>query len=49
MRFTILQRPGFFHPRHDIVYTITSTNIGTGPADPNSIFIVDTLPAEVEF
>lgn len=40
---------GFSLPGEDVVYTITSTNIGTGSADAGSIFIVDTLPAEVEF
>lgn len=39
----------FATPGNDIVYTITSTNIGTGPADSNSIFVVDTLPPEIEF
>lgn len=39
----------FAVPGNDVVYTITSTNIGTGPADSNSIFIVDTLPPEIEF
>jgi len=39
----------FAIPGNDVVYTISSTNIGTGPADANSIFIVDTLPAEIEF
>ena len=39
----------FATPGNDMIYTITTTNIGTGSADSNSIFIVDTLPAQVEF
>ena len=36
-------------PGNDVLYTITTSNVGTGPVDSNSIFIVDTLPAGVEF
>jgi len=39
----------FAIPGNDVVYTIAVTNAGTGPADSNSVFIVDTLPAEIEF
>ncbi len=39
----------FAVPGADVVYTITVTNSGTGPADNNSIFIVDRLPAEIDF
>ncbi len=34
-------------PGSDVIYTITSTNTGSGPVDANSIFLVDTLPPEV--
>lgn len=36
-------------PGNDALYTITTSNVGTGPVDSNSIFIVDTLPLSVEF
>ena len=36
-------------PGSDVLYTITTINAGDGPADADSIFIVDDLPAEVEF
>ncbi len=36
-------------PGEDVVYTITVTNTGTGPTDPDTVFIVDPLPAEVIF
>jgi uncharacterized repeat protein (TIGR01451 family) len=36
-------------PGNDVLYTITTSNVGTGPVDSNSIFIVDTLPSSVEF
>ena len=39
----------FAIPGNDVIYTITAANIGSGPADADSILIVDTLPAEVEF
>jgi len=39
----------FAIPGNDVVYTIAVANAGTGAADANSVFIVDTLPAEIEF
>ncbi|MEL7451988.1 MAG: hypothetical protein AAGJ50_01255 [Pseudomonadota bacterium] len=36
-------------PGNDVLYTITVTNSGTGAVDPDTIFIVDELPAEVVF
>lgn len=36
-------------PGNDIVYTLTVTNTGAGSADPDTIFLVDTLPGEVTF
>jgi uncharacterized repeat protein (TIGR01451 family) len=39
----------FAVPGNDVVYSITVTNAGSGGADSNSIFIVDRLPAEIEF
>ena len=39
----------FAVPGNDMLYTITATNTGTGPADNNSVFLVDGVPAELEF
>ena len=39
----------FAVPGNDVIYTITTTNLGGGSVDANSILIVDDLPAEVEF
>lgn len=39
----------FAVPGNDILYTITATNTGTGPVDPNSVFLYDTLPTQLEF
>lgn len=36
-------------PGEDISYTITLRNTGNGAADPGSIFLVDSVPAEVDF
>ncbi len=36
-------------PGNDMIYTITVTNTGTGPADTDSIEIIDALPPEVTF
>ena len=36
-------------PGNDVIYTITVTNAGTGPADNDSIELIDAMPAEVEF
>jgi GEVED domain len=38
----------FSVPASDMIYTITTSNVGTGSADNNSIFMVDALPATVE-
>jgi uncharacterized repeat protein (TIGR01451 family) len=39
----------FSVPGAEMVYTITLTNSGAGPATANSIFLVDLLPSTVEF
>lgn len=39
----------FAVPGNDILYTVTATNTGTGPADGNSVFLYDTLPVSLEF
>ena len=39
----------FSVPGSDMIYTITATNTGTGPADANSIFLVDRVPLTVDF
>lgn len=36
-------------PGNDVIYTITMTNTGNGATDADSVFIVDTMPSEVEF
>ena len=36
-------------PGNDVIYTITSANTGAGPADANSIVLIDAMPSEVEF
>jgi uncharacterized repeat protein (TIGR01451 family) len=39
----------FAIPGNDILYAITATNTGLGPADADSVFVLDSLPATVEF
>lgn len=36
-------------PGSDVIYTIEAENIGSGPVDSNSIFLVDALPPEITF
>lgn len=36
-------------PGNEAIYTITIKNIGTGDIDSGSIFLVDSLPPEIEF
>mgnify|MGYP000672242764 CR=1 FL=1 len=36
-------------PGNDIVYTIEFTNEGSGPADSNSVEVIDALPPEIRF
>lgn len=36
-------------PSNDVTYTISITNVGTGRADLNSLFMVDSLPSEITF
>ena len=36
-------------PGNQVVYSLAIQNIGTGPVDSGSIFLVDSLPSEVEF
>ena len=39
----------FALPGNDVTYTITISNIGEGPTDDDSIFLIDELPSEVIF
>ena len=39
----------FSIPGNDVVYSITTTNIGTGAADAGTILIIDSIPAELTF
>lgn len=36
-------------PGSDAIYTLTTTNLGSGPVDKDSLFFVDALPDEVTF
>ena len=36
-------------PGKDVIYTFSIANTGTGPADVDSIFLVDSLPGEITF
>ncbi|MGB3740139.1 MAG: hypothetical protein WA948_12405 [Pontixanthobacter sp.] len=36
-------------PGNDVVYTIEIINIGDGPVDTDTLFIVDTMPSEMAF
>ena len=36
-------------PGNDVIYTLTLDNTGNGPADLDSVFLVDTVPTEMEF
>ena len=38
---------GFAIPGQDVIYSLSVTNSGTGPADANSIQIIDQVPDEV--
>ncbi|MEO1552782.1 MAG: hypothetical protein AAFR82_02525 [Pseudomonadota bacterium] len=39
----------FAIPGSDVLYTLTVESTGTAPVDEDSLFLVDTLPAEVSF
>lgn len=36
-------------PGNDVIYTLTVSNAGDGAADADTIELIDTLPAEIEF
>lgn len=40
---------GLAIPGADVIYTISASNIGDGAADADTIFLVDAMPAEIEF
>ena len=39
---------GFFLPGNDVIYTITASNSGTAATDTDSVFVLDSLPPQVE-
>ena len=39
---------GFMLPGNDVIYTITTSNSGTAGTDADSLFVLDSLPAQVE-
>ena len=39
----------FALPGNDVTYTITIQNVGGGPTDDDSIFLIDGLPPEISF
>ncbi len=39
----------FALPENDVIYTITVRNIGTGPTDVDTLFVVDEIPANIQF
>ncbi|MFV0644407.1 MAG: DUF11 domain-containing protein [Sphingomonadaceae bacterium] len=39
----------FFLPQNDVLYAINVKNTGGGSVDNNSLFVIDSLPAQVEF
>jgi len=36
-------------PGNDVIYTLSGANTGTGPTDADSLFLVDTMPPDIEF
>lgn len=47
--FTATSFTQFALPDNDVIYTITVRNIGTGPTDADTIFLVDRMPANIRF
>ena len=39
----------FFIPNSDVIYSISTTNMGTESTAPDSVFLIDTLPPAIEF
>ncbi len=37
----------YFVPGNDVVYTITAVNNGSAATDPDSVFVLDTLPSQI--
>lgn len=46
---TVFAPGGFATPGADVVYTLTVRNSGSGGVDADTLFIVDSIPANVEF
>lgn len=47
--FDLLGHGLYAIPGNDLIYTLTTRNIGEGPADADSIFLVGRVPNDVEF
>ena len=46
--YTPTSSTGFFLPGNDVIYTIAVLNTGTAATDADSVFVLDSLPAQVE-
>lgn len=46
---TMVNSGEFAVPGNDVIYTLTVNNVGTGPVDTDSVFLVDNVPDEIEF
>jgi len=47
--FTPTSFTSFALPGNDVIYTITVRNVGTGPTDADTIFLVDRMPDNIQF
>lgn len=45
---TLFGPSGFHLPGNDVIYTITASNVGGAATDTNTVFLLDSLPAQVE-
>jgi len=47
--FTPTSFTPFALPGNDVIYTITVRNVGTGPTDADTIFLIDRMPDNIRF